>query len=123
VAEAGVRYLCDWPNDEQPYAMTVERGELTSLPLFLEADDEFAMWHRRLTPERWSRLVVDAARGLWEDGAGNGRLLVLTLRPWFVGQPFRIGALDAALGEIASWPGVWRASGTEIVDWYRTVTS
>jgi len=123
VAEAGVRYLCDWPNDEQPYAMTVEQGELTSLPLFLEADDEFAMWHRRLTPERWSRLVMDAARGLWQDGADTGRLLVLTLRPWLVGQPFRIGALDAALAEVTSWPGVWRASGTEIVDWHRSATA
>jgi hypothetical protein len=78
------------------------------------------MWHRRLSPQRWSRLVVEAARGLWEDGEGTGRMLVLTLRPWLVGQPFRIDALDRALGEIASWPGVWRANGRDIVDWYRS---
>ncbi len=33
LAEAGIRYLCDWPNDEQLYAMTVPTGELTALPL------------------------------------------------------------------------------------------
>ncbi|MPY95358.1 MAG: polysaccharide deacetylase family protein [Acidimicrobiia bacterium] len=123
VAEAGLRYLCDWPNDEQPYPMTVAQGELTNLPLFLEVDDEFALWHRRLTPQRWARLVVDVARGLYEDGATSGRLLVLTLRPWLVGQPFRILALKEALGEITSWPGVWPASGREIVESYRAATA
>ncbi len=122
VAEAGFRYLCDWPNDEQPYPMTVAAGELTSLPLFLEVDDEFALWHRRLTPARWAQVVVDTARGLWEDGATSGRSLVLTLRPWLVGQPFRVGALAEAVAEITSWPGVWSASAGDIVDAYRAAT-
>jgi peptidoglycan/xylan/chitin deacetylase (PgdA/CDA1 family) len=119
LAEAGVRYVCDWPNDEQPYAMTVPTGELVSLPTFLEADDEFALWHRHLTADRWSDLVIEAARGLHGDGATNGRLLVVTLRPWLTGQPFRVGAVERVLGEIMSWPDVWSARGSEIVDWFR----
>jgi hypothetical protein len=47
--------------------------------------------------------------------------LVLTVRPWLVGQPFRIGALEAALAEITSWPGVWAARGNEIVSWFRSL--
>ena len=34
-------------------------------------------------------------------GATSGRLLVLHLHPWLIGQPFRIGSLDAAPGRIA----------------------
>lgn len=127
VAEAGIRYLCDWPNDEQPYAMTATAATtgrpLVSLPLFLEADDEMALWHRRLSAPRWSQLVVDAAQGLHDDGASSGRLLLLTLRPWLVGQPFRIPALEAALAAITSWPGVWRAGGRQITAWFDKQTS
>jgi len=119
LAEAGVRYLCDWPNDEQPYPMTVPTGTLTSLPMFLETDDEFALWTRRMSLEHWARSVVDAATRLHDDGADTGRLLVLTLRPWLVGQPFRIGALDRALDAVMALPAVWAATGSQITDWYR----
>jgi allantoinase len=119
LAEAGFRYLCDWPNDEQPYALTTGRGDLTALPMFLETDDEFALWTRRVSVERWAELVVDAATRLHDDGATTGRLLVLTLRPWLVGQPFRIGALDEALRAVMGLPAVWAANGTAITDWFR----
>ena len=36
LAQAGVGYLCEWLNDEQPYPMT---GGLFSLPTILEMDD------------------------------------------------------------------------------------
>ena len=122
LAEAGVRYLCDWPNDEQPYPMTTPAGQLTALPMFLETDDEFALWTRRMSPDRWSRMVGEAAARLHDDGADHGRLLVLTLRPWLVGQPFRIGALEDALDDIMSLPSVWAATGSAITDWYRRVS-
>lgn len=119
LAEAGLRYLCDWPNDEQPYAMTVGHGELTALPMFLETDDEFALWTRRASIEDWAAMVVEAATRLHDDGAQSGRLLVLTLRPWLIGQPFRIGALEEALRSVTALPHVWAAHGTDIVDAFR----
>ncbi len=122
LAEAGVQYLCDWPNDEQPYPMTVPDGMLTALPMFLETDDEFALWTRRMSTDRWSKMVSDAAARLHEDGATTGRLLVLSLRPWLVGQPFRIGALEDALDAVMALPGVWAATGSQITDWYRSQT-
>jgi hypothetical protein len=36
-----------------------------------------------------------------------------------VGQPFRIGYLDAALGEMVRRQGVWAATGAEVIEWYR----
>jgi allantoinase len=44
---------------------------------------------------------------------------VLHLHPWLMGQPFRIGCLDEALGHIMRHQGVWAATGAEIIDWYR----
>jgi peptidoglycan/xylan/chitin deacetylase (PgdA/CDA1 family) len=37
--------------------------------------------------------------------AQTGRLLVLNLHPWLIGQPFQIGYLDAALGAMVRHQG------------------
>ena len=119
LAEAGIRYVCDWVNDEQPYRMKTSCGELVSLPVMLELDDVHALWERRVQVDRYERLLVESFDVLHRDGARNGRLLVLHLHPWLIGQPFRIRFLDAALGEITGRGGVWAAHGSTIVDWFR----
>ena len=45
-------------------------------------------------------MITETFDTLHDEGATNGRLLVLHLHPWLTGQPFRIGYLDAALGHI-----------------------
>lgn len=124
LAAAGIRYVCDWPNDEQPYAMTVPQGELTALPLYLEVDDEQALWTRRMRLADWHDLVVESAERLWADGGGadgaaSGRLLMLTLRPWLTGQPFRLPTLEGILSGIDALGPVWKASGSQIVEGFK----
>ena len=120
LGEAGIRYLCDWANDEQPYPLKVPAGELFALPVMLELDDVVAMAHRKVTVERYGAMLREGFDGLYDDGTTNGRALVLSLHPWLIGQPFRIGVLDEALGHMMRRQGVWAASGAEVVDWYRT---
>ena len=118
LAEQGVRYVCDWPNDEQPYHMKVPVGRMVSLPTLLDLDDSYTHQGRKISIQRWCQMVIDAFDKLIEDGAQSGRLLVLNLHPWIIGQPYRIGALDEALKYIMRHEGVWAATGSEIVDWY-----
>ena len=115
LAAAGVNYVCDWPNDEQPYKMTTPVGDLVSLPLFLEVDDEFALWHRRASLASWEGMIVAAATRLHVDGQTSARHMMLTLRPWLTGQPFRIRSLDRALSQVTQLDGVWAAHGNDIV--------
>ena len=119
LAEAGIQYVCDWANDEQPYRMTAPQGELYSLPIMLELDDNHALWERRVPIDRYSQLLTESVEILCRDGAENGRLLVLNLHPWLIGQPFRIGFLDTALQVMTAGPDVWAAHGSAIVDWFR----
>ena len=56
-------------------------------------------------------MIKETFETLYREGASNGRLLVLHLHPWLIGQPFRIGCLDAALGHIVRHQGVWAATG------------
>lgn len=119
LAQAGIRYVCDWVNDEQPYPMKTDRGELHALPIMLELDDVNALWDRRVTIDRYAELLKESFDTLYRDGAQNGRVLVLNLHPWLIGQPFRVGYLDDALGYMMQRQGVWAATGSQIVDWYR----
>ena len=119
LAQAGIRYVCDWNNDEQPYRMRTTHGELFSLPIMLELDDVQALWYRRVPIDRYERLLTESFDILYQDGARNGRLLVLSLHPWLIGQPYRMRFLDAALATILRRQGVWAAPGAQIIDWFR----
>ena len=44
--------------------------------------------------------------------------MAICLHPYIIGVPHRIAALDAALTYIGSHDGVWKATGSEIVDHY-----
>jgi peptidoglycan/xylan/chitin deacetylase (PgdA/CDA1 family) len=119
LAEAGIRYVCDWVNDEQPYRMQTPGSQLFALPMMLELDDVHALWERRVRTHRYGPLLQESFERLYLDGADNGRLLVLHVHPWLMGQPFRIRYLDEALGVMMQRQGVWAAHGSAIIDWFR----
>ena len=119
LAEAGMHYVCDWVNDEQPYPMTTPGGNLFALPLMVELDDSVALWDRRVTVGRYRDMLKEAFDTLYLDGSQTGRLMAINLHPWIIGQPFRIGYLDDALAHMMRRSGVWGATGSEIIDWYQ----
>jgi allantoinase len=49
LAAEGIRYVCDWGNDEQPYRMTPKTGELYSLGVNAYLDDNYIHLHGRRT--------------------------------------------------------------------------
>jgi allantoinase len=123
LAEAGLRYVCDWANDEQPYSMKIAGGELHALPIMVELDDIFALRDRKFRIDEYVQQLKDAIDVIHRDAAASGRLFVLNLHPWLIGQPFRIRFLADAIAHIARQPGVWSATGSEIIDWYRAEQS
>jgi hypothetical protein len=85
----------------------------------LPLDDVNALWDRRIDIDQYGTMIRESFDTLYREGADNGRLLVLTLHPFLIGQPFRIGCLDAALAHITQHDQVWAATGSEIIGWYR----
>ncbi|MFQ6027747.1 MAG: polysaccharide deacetylase family protein [Dehalococcoidia bacterium] len=120
LAEAGIRYVCDWTNDEQPYPLKTPEGDLQALPMMLPLDDVNALWDRRITMDRYVEMVKESFDTVYQEGADNGRLMVLNFRPWLMGQPFRVRFLGPALDYIMRRQGVWSATGSEIAEWYRS---
>lgn len=103
LAEAGMRYLADWPNDDQPYRMTTTPPILV-IPCQSELDDVQLLWHRRVLTPRYPALVEEAASVLCGEG---GRSLQLGIHPWLIGMPHRIRYLDEALRRLGRLGAVW----------------
>ena len=117
VAAAGVDYVCDWVNDDMPYAMRTESRSLHSLPLSNDIDDYTILVQNRHAEDAYAQQVCDQFDVLYKESATQGgRILALSLHPWAIGQPYRIGALEQALKHVMGHEGVWAATGSEILD-------
>lgn len=117
VAEAGIRYLCDLVHDDQPFPVRVRRGRLMSLPYSVDLND--AVTHRQgFEAEAFARMITDTFETLWQEGEHGGRVMCVAIHPYNMGQPHRVKHLHRALASIVARPGVWRATGSEIADWY-----
>lgn len=119
LAAEGIRYTCDWANDEQPYRMNVKEGELYNLGTDIQLDDIFDHLSGKRLIGEWSQNIRDSFDVMYKDGAAQGRLLVINLHPWVIGFPWRIKYLDQALAHIAGYSEVWKATGGEVIEHYR----
>jgi allantoinase len=116
LAELGVRYLLDWTNDDQPYALNIPG--LFSVPYSVELNDIPLFVGKSLSGEGFRRTVEDQLDQLYADAALSGRVMALALHPFVTGQPFRTKYLDQALAYIVNHPGVWVTTADEIADHY-----
>ena len=114
LAQAGLDYVMDWPNDDQPYPMKVGR-KFVSLPNQPEWDDVQQLWLRRIPTTRYPDLVGEAFELLHQEGAQS---FCLSLHPWLMGTPHRIKYLDEALRRVERFGNVWHATPGEIARHY-----
>ncbi len=117
LAENGIEYCCDWVNDDLPYPCATEHGSLMMLPLSTEIEDRFVLGNNLHSEDSWVEQVKDALAFLLEEAEqAGGRLLALSIHPWLLGQPHRIGCLEEVLDHIMGHDKVWQASAGEILD-------
>jgi peptidoglycan/xylan/chitin deacetylase (PgdA/CDA1 family) len=123
LAEHGIEYLCDWVNDDMPYPFHTDQGPLIALPLSTELEDRFVIQNNLHSEASWQEQVCDACDLLLEEAeTQGGRLLALSLHPWLIGQPHRIGKLEAVLDYLLA-QNVWSASPSEIVSQWQAQQS
>ncbi|KAF0815175.1 hypothetical protein IGB42_00252 [Andreprevotia sp. IGB-42] len=121
LAEAGIDYVANWVNDEQPYPMRVKSGAMLSLPYSVELNDYTAFLEQGQSGEAFAQRICDQFDVLYEDGATTGRVMAICLHPFLIGHPHRSKHFDRALADITARQDVWLATGSEIADWYRQV--
>jgi allantoinase len=119
LAEAGIEYVGDWVNDEQPYPMRVKSGSMISIPYSIEVNDIPVFLDQKKTGEAFGQLICDQFDGLYEDGAKTGRVMAIALHPFLIGHAHRAKYLAKALAHITSRKEVWVTTGSEIIDYYK----
>jgi peptidoglycan/xylan/chitin deacetylase (PgdA/CDA1 family) len=118
LAEAGIRYICDWCNDDQPYPFKVKTGSMISVPYSVEINDIPFFVGKGATGRDFADAIQDQFDVLYEEGAKNGRVMAIALHPFLVSVPHRHKHFVRALEYITSHREVWLTTGGEIADWY-----
>ena len=120
LSAAGIEYVADWCNDEQPYAMKTKPKPIVAMPYTLEIGDIPVFLDRGGNGEDFYRMVVDAFDTMYEEGTRQYRVLSIALHPFLIGHPFRARYLEKALAHIKKRDAVWIATGSQILDWYKS---
>jgi allantoinase len=116
--EAGVAYVCDWLNDDEPYRMDTPKRQLLSVPYSCELNDIHCFLRAGYDAPKYLQLLKDQFDVLYEESLERGTVLTIPLHPFIMGHPFRAKYLDLALQYMSEKPGVWFATGGEIADAY-----
>jgi peptidoglycan/xylan/chitin deacetylase (PgdA/CDA1 family) len=116
LADAGLDYVLDWPNDDQPYPMKVGR-KFVSLPNQPEWDDVQQLWLRRINTTRYPDLVGDAFELLHHEG---GQVFSLSIHPWLMGWRTASSTSTRRLRRIERFGNIWQATPGEIAQHYMT---
>ena len=123
LARNGVEYVADWTNDEQPYEMNVKSGRLFAMPYSLESNDYPAFLNLNQSPESFGRTLKDQFDVLYDEGKESGRVMAICLHPFITGHPHRAKYIDDALAYISKKGGAWKATGSEILDWFKSTVA
>jgi allantoinase len=124
LAAEGCTYVADWPNDDQPYVMTLDGGRsLISVPYSYEVNDKPAFEKHHWTGVEFGEMIRRQFDVLYREGAESGRVMAVALHPYLSGMPHRIDAIDEAFAYVARHPHVWLATGKEIAEAYRAQLS
>jgi hypothetical protein len=123
VAADGGQYVCDWVMDDLPVPLQTKSGTIHTLPHAWETSDLQLVLNYRHDAGEFARQVCDYFDAIYrEAGRAGGRVLALSVRPWLMGVPHRIAALERVLDHVTRHAGVWSATGAEILEAFRQQT-
>ncbi len=117
LAEAGVDYMCDWANDELPYAFQTDSGAITNIPLNHELSDRQIINVQQQSVDSYAQQMTDAANWLLAEAEQNGgRMLPMHLTPYIMGLPYRISSFEKLIAGVAEHNDIGFARGDAILD-------
>jgi len=117
LAEAGVDYMCDWANDELPYAFQTDAGAITNVPLNHELSDRQIINVQQQSVDSYAQQMTDAADWLLVEAEQyGGRMLPMHLTPYIMGLPYRISSFEKLIAGLAERNDIGFARGDAILD-------
>jgi peptidoglycan/xylan/chitin deacetylase (PgdA/CDA1 family) len=99
LAACGVRYVCDFANDDRPYALRTAHGPLTAVPMSHFYSDLYLIHQCRQRHDEFVDANLRAVDCLAKeaDRRDGACVLPIVLHPWISGTPHRIRAIEELL--------------------------
>jgi peptidoglycan/xylan/chitin deacetylase (PgdA/CDA1 family) len=120
LAEAGIKYICDWPIDDEPVEIKTAKGPLLSLPYSIELNDISLMIVQHQAPQELYTRCMDYFERLYAESSSRAKIMSIAVHPYISGTPFRIKYFEQTLAALKKKPGVVFWTGEEIMHWYRS---
>jgi allantoinase len=89
MAEYGLLYHTDWLMDEQPFPLKVKNGaKFIYVPYSYQINDAIVPGQGR-DAAYFCQMIKDQFDVLYRDGAESGRVMCISLHPYWIGKPHR----------------------------------
>ena len=88
--EAGIRYMMDWPLDDQPVWMRTTQGPILSIPYAHDLNDSFECVTRRTPSQSFCDNLIDQFDELLEESERRPLVMPIVLHSFILGQPYRL---------------------------------
>ena len=118
LAEVGFKFVTDFPMDEQPVTMKTSFEPVVALPYTLELSDLPMMVVHQHESRVWRERAIDQFDRLYLESATQPRVMSMSIHPYIMGVPHRIGYFESAYDYMLKHDDVWFATAEEIYDWY-----
>ena len=118
LCENGFLFYCDIMNDDQPYRIRTDAGEIVCIPYSNEINDFTIITRRGHTTDEYRDILIEELNVLHDEGARSGRIMNVGLHPHVSGRGYRIRALREFLTHARSLPHVWWPTRQELAEWY-----
>jgi allantoinase len=118
LAEAGYRYVLDWPMDDQPVYLDTRSGKkLLAVPYPQELNDIPAIVARQGTGAEFAQMIIDSFDEMLELSQDTPLVMGIALHAYLVGHPHRLRPLRRALRHIAaSRDDIWITTAGAIAE-------
>lgn len=118
MAEFGLLYHTDWLMDDQPFPLKVKNdSKFIYVPYTYQINDAIVPGQGR-DAAYFCQMIKDQFDVLYREGEDSGRVMCVSLHPYWIGKPHRAKYLDEALGYIMSHEGVWQTTADDIAEYY-----
>ena len=97
LVEAGYRYQCDWPADDQPFFMRTRSGPILSMPYSVEMNDSPAIVMRHNYMHDYADMMIDQFDEMLLRSKKHPMVCSFPLHTFVVGHPFRLRHLRRAV--------------------------
>ncbi|MEI7530999.1 MAG: polysaccharide deacetylase family protein [Betaproteobacteria bacterium] len=120
LAAAGIKYVGDFPYDDEPTVIKTANGPLVTLPYTVENNDIPMMIVQHHEAEYWTKKCTDTFDQYYLEAQERPKIMSIAIHPYISGQPFRINYLKKVYDYINQHEGVVHMTGEQIYDWYKT---